>query len=126
MFSCVFTGRLGQQAEVRDVGESKVLKLRVAVPGRKGSEEVTTWVNVDYWNRGAEKLATFLEKGREITIRGELTTREYTANGQTKTSLDVRADNIQLVGGKSDNAHAKSHVSNTSENDGDKDDSIAF
>lgn len=134
MFSVNVTGRLGGDAEVRDVGDSKVLAFRMAVPGRNKGEEVTTWCNVNYWTKAAEKLATFMPKGREVTVRGEMIVREYLANNQSRYSLEVRADNVQLVGGSKQDgaaAHAKTHASNTAEDSGNgsgggSDDDIPF
>lgn len=129
MFGVSYVGRLAADSELRTVGDNQVLSFRTATNSRKGSEEVTVWASVSYWGKGAAKIQEYLKKGREVFVTGSLTTREYEVNGDKRLSLDVRADNVRLVGGsKSDsNEHAKSHASNTSEDASDnKDESVPF
>jgi single-strand DNA-binding protein len=44
-----------------------------------------------------------LHKGSYVYIEGRLTLREYTANdGKARTSLDVRASEMKMIGPKTD------------------------
>lgn len=67
-------------------------------------QERTTWFRVTAWARLAETLDQltqngFLAKGKQVFVLGNLEAREYQDNnGQTRTSLDVRADEVQLLG----------------------------
>src|SRR5262249_62205442 len=67
-----------------------------------------TWFRVTAWGRLAETLDSltqngFLAKGKQVYVMGNLETHEYQdQQGQTRTSLDVRADEIQLLGSRGD------------------------
>ena len=71
-------------------------------------QERTTWFRVTAWGKLAETLDNFtqqgiLAKGKQVYIEGRLEAREYTdQNGQTRTSLDVTANEFQLLGTRGD------------------------
>ncbi|MEZ4665614.1 MAG: single-stranded DNA-binding protein [Thermomicrobiales bacterium] len=45
----------------------------------------------------------YLGKGRQVVVTGRLEANEYTGNdGSLRTSLDVTANDVQLVGGRND------------------------
>lgn len=50
------------------------------------------------WGKRGEAVASYIRKGEKIAVSGDLSTREH--NG--KTYLQVRADDITLLGGKGD------------------------
>lgn len=99
----VFSGlvRLGSEPEVRFIPSGKsVLTFNAASSTGYGDKKKTLWLRVSYWNN-AEKMATFLSKGDLISIAGELSLNEYKANdGTMKTSLELNATVLDLVGGK--------------------------
>lgn len=59
----------------------------------------TTWYNVTVFGKPAEDLADVIAEGRKqsVVVSGRMETREYEANGETRTSLDVVADNVGIV-----------------------------
>jgi single-strand DNA-binding protein len=71
-------------------------------------QENTTWFRVTAWGRLADNLNKLaeqnaLQKGRSVFVSGNLEAREYTdRNGVTRTSLDVNAQEIRLLGGRGD------------------------
>ena len=68
-------------------------------------QENTTWFRVTAWGNLADsvnKLAEqgYLNKGKSVFVSGRLESREYTdRNGVNRTSLEVTANEIRLVGG---------------------------
>jgi len=104
-----FTGTVGRDAEVRATpsGQS-VLNVTVANNVGFGDRQQTLWVRVALWGRRAEgQLQNYLKKGQQVFISGELTTREYQANdGTTRTSLELNAQIIDLVGRRNDQTQA--------------------
>ena len=59
----------------------------------------TTWWSVTVFGKQAEDLADVIAEGRkqQVTIAGRSETREYEANGEKRTSLDVIADHVGIV-----------------------------
>ena len=103
--SNVFSGvcTLGNDAVVRYLPSGQaVLNVRLANRVGFGDRAQTLWINGAVWGKKAESnLKTFLVKGQQVFVSGELTMSEYKANdGTMKTSLELNASIIDLVGGK--------------------------
>ena len=100
-----FTGTIGRDCEVRVTPSGQtVLNVTVANNVGFGDRQQTLWVRVVLWGRRAEgQLQNYLKKGQQVFVSGELSQNEYQANdGTTKTSLELNANIIDLVGGKRD------------------------
>lgn len=100
----IFTGNLGRDAETKTVGGTTVCNFAVAVTSGYGDKQKTTWVSCALWGKQAEgALPGYLTKGQKVAVCGELSTREYQANdGTTKSVVEVRCDNVDLIGAKQD------------------------
>lgn len=102
-------GNLGGDPETRYTPSGKQnLTFSMAVSRRKpdGSEN-TTWLRVTAWGKLAEVLGNLtqqgaLVKGAQVFVAGTFEAREYESNGVTRMSLDVNADEVQLVGSRGD------------------------
>ena len=105
-----FTGTVGRDAEVR-YAPSGVAVLNVTVANNIGfgDKQQTLWIRVVLFGKRAEgQLQNYLKKGQQVFVSGELTQNEYKANdGTTKTSLELNANIIDLVGGRKENAPAR-------------------
>ena len=60
------------------------------------------------WGKRGESLHQYLKKGTQCFITGELSQSEYQDKntGETKRSLELNVQNVELVGSKSDNNQA--------------------
>jgi len=95
------TGRIGKDAEVKQVGDGTVTEFSLAVDSGFGERRVTTWVRVSGWGKRFEAVAAYLLKGKQIAVSGELTNREYEkSDGSKAYSLELRASDLTLIGGK--------------------------
>jgi single-strand DNA-binding protein len=71
-------------------------------------QERTNWYRVTAWGGLAESLdrlaqSGYLAKGKQVYVDGRLEAREYQdQQGQTRTSLDVTANELQLLGSRAD------------------------
>ena len=105
-------GNLGRDPETRYTPNGTMnVQFTMAVSRRwtdQGGQlqERTTWFRVTGWGRLAETLDQltqngYLAKGKQVYVLGNLEAREYQdQQGQTRTSLDVRADEVQLLGSR--------------------------
>jgi len=56
---------------------------------------------VALWGKRAEgSFPSYLKKGQQVFVSGELSQSEYQQDGQTRTSLELNASVLDLVGGK--------------------------
>jgi single-strand DNA-binding protein len=106
-----FIGNLGNDAEVRQTQTgSSAIGFSVAVSesytDKQGQKvENTTWVSCTIWKQPntSVKIAEYLRKGTKVLIEGKPSVRTYqAANGETKAVLEVRVDNVQLLGARPD------------------------
>ncbi|MFM7628916.1 MAG: single-stranded DNA-binding protein, partial [Algoriphagus sp.] len=60
--------------------------------------EETTWHNLVLWDKTAENLAKFTDKGSEIAVEGKLTNRSYTdKNGDKKYITEIMVNDFLLL-----------------------------
>ncbi|HET7094843.1 MAG TPA: single-stranded DNA-binding protein, partial [Thermomicrobiales bacterium] len=110
----IVIGNLGRDPEVRYTPNGTMnVQFTVAASRRYRDQsgqqqEATNWFRVTAWGKLAETLVSLTEsgalvKGKQVFVEGRLDAREYTdQNGQTRTSLDVNATEIQLLGSRGD------------------------
>ena len=114
-------GNVGSDPEVRYLdgnnngngGNAKVATIRLATSerfrDRSGEQrENTEWHNVVAWRNLADLAENFIRKGTQIYVEGRIRTREYTdQTGAKRYRTEIIADNIQLLGRRSDNPGAQ-------------------
>lgn len=101
MSTLVICGRLGRDAELKTVRETSVCEFSVAVTSRpKKPDESTAWYRCAIWGTYGVTMSPYLTKGTLVQVSGELIPREYKGkNDELRTSLDVRVDRMNLLGG---------------------------
>ena len=97
-----FTGNLGNPAEVKALPSgSTVCEFSVAVKSGYGDKEKTNWVRCAMFGKKAEgQLPSYLQKGTQVAISGELELQEWEGQNGKGAALSVRVENLDLIGGK--------------------------
>ncbi len=108
-------GNLGRDPETRYTPSGRLnVQFTVAVNRNRRDqngqmqEQPPAWYRVTAWGNLAESLVKLSEqgaltKGKQVYVEGRLDPREYQdQNGQTRTSLDVNANEFQLLGSRAD------------------------
>ena len=97
MKTIVISGNIGKDAETRTTqGGDTVTSFNVAVEHRQGNDKSTIWFSCSIWGKRGDALARYLTKGGKVSVAGDLSTREH----EGKTYLQIRADQVTLMGGK--------------------------
>lgn len=100
-------GNLGNAPEIINLESGKKLaKFSLATnenyknaQGEKQTE--TQWHNIVAWNKTAELIEKYVEKGREIAIEGKLTSRSYDdKDGNKRYITEVIVSELLLLGSK--------------------------
>ena len=105
-----FTGTVGRDAEVRySPSGMAVLNVTVANNIGFGDKQQTLWIRVALFGKRAEgALQNYLKKGQQVFVSGELSQSEYKAqDGTTRTSLELTANIIDLIGKRNDSQGAQ-------------------
>ncbi len=103
MRRCELIGNLGKDGELKAVGDSSVLNFSVAAKGTKKDDE-GQWFRCALWGKRAESLAEYLKKGQKVFVRGEFRLRSWNSGDKSGTDIEVSVDEIELVGGKKEEA----------------------
>jgi single-strand DNA-binding protein len=85
------SGRLGNTPELKQTtGGHQVTTFSVAVYNGKDKDSI--WVPVVAFNKVAEFIATYLQKGDPVEIAGKMRENKYTdRDGNTRSRLEVEA-----------------------------------
>ena len=108
-----FTGNLGRDSEVRyTAAGDAVVSFSVGVKSGYGDKATTTWARCSMFGKRGESVAPYLVKGQLVGVSGEVSMREWQdKDGLTRTSLEVRANDVTLLGRRDDSgAQTASHA----------------
>jgi len=113
----VLTGRLTKDPELKAMADStSVLAMRLAFSTRRRDPKTGEWgdqsnfIDVSMFGNRAESLSRILEKGRLIGVDGHLRWREWESpQGEKRSAIDIVADNLELLGGRSDSSSGPSY-----------------
>ena len=100
----ILVGNLGQDPEVKfTAGGAAVTTLSIATSDSwkdKDSgmdKERTEWHRVVLWRRLAEIAGEYLKKGSKVYIEGQLQTRKWEQEGQTRYTTEIIARDMQFL-----------------------------
>lgn len=100
----ILTGRITNKPELRtnEGGTSKCqFSLAVHRPMAKEGSQDVDFISVTVWNKQAENLCRYQDKGSLIAVEGELRNDRYTdSEGNDRTFSNVLANRIEYLGGK--------------------------
>jgi single-strand DNA-binding protein len=105
---CIIIGNVGRDPELRDMPNGdKVANFSVAVTrkwnDRQTNErrEETTWFRVACYRQLADIAMQYVRKGGQVMVSGRISARAYLDNNQQPAvSLDLNADQMQLLGSR--------------------------
>ena len=96
MKNITIAGNVTKDGELRTTQNGgKILGFSIAVNGYANGAKTTDFFDVSIWGKRGEQAQQFAKKGAKMCVSGDLSTREH--NG--KTYLQVRADNVTILGG---------------------------
>lgn len=108
----IIVGNVGRDPEMRYLPSGAgVCSFSVAVTTRWNDRqsgekrEKTNWYRVSCWGRLGETANQYVRKGTPIMVVGTVEAQAYMSQDNTpRASLDLRAQNFQLLGSRGDNA----------------------
>jgi len=100
----VLVGRLTRDSELKYTASGQaVCKFAIAVNRRRKNgdqwEDEANFFDVVLWGRQGESLSQYLLKGKSVGVEGELRQDRWQQDGQSRSKVEIVANNIQLMGG---------------------------
>ena len=93
--------------EIKTIGENRLCKFTIACdrPKRKGEENPETdFFPCTAWNRNADVIVDWFGKGDMVTLVGTVHINRYEKDGQKRSSIEVKVEEIHFSGGRKNNA----------------------
>ena len=130
----ILIGNLGQDPELKYTGNgTAVCNMRLATNEsyKDASGEwvdKTEWHSVVAWSRLAEICGEYLKKGSQVYFEGSLQTRQWEdKDGNTRYTTEIKAREMQMLGGRDSGSGGTSAPSPNKSNDSFKpDDDLPF
>ena len=118
----ILIGNLGKDPEIRHIDNNvAVAKFSLATTetykNKEGQrQDQTEWHNVVAWRGLADVAERFLKKGSQVYIEGKIKTRSWDdKDGNKKYMTEIVADNLIMLGRKSDDNASGSYQSSSSQ-----------
>lgn len=101
----IVKGRLGETPELRSANSGKsVCNFALAVDRR--NREKPEWYRCTAFDKTAELVCQYMDKGRSMTVVGRMETRPYTKDGETRYSTELIAGAVKFGPKKKDEDRA--------------------
>jgi len=117
----ILVGNLGRDPEVRTFPSGdQVANVTIATTDKwrdkntGENREATEWHRVTFNGRLAEIAGQYLRKGSQVYVEGSIRTRKWTdqQTGQDRYATEIRADTLQMLGGRSQQQNDGGYGSN--------------
>ncbi len=103
----VIVGHVGSLTDLKYTSDGvAVVTLSVAVNDPRRKDDPPTWWRCSVWRQTAEFVAQYVTKGAAVLVAGDrVKLSEWTGqNGEARTSLELNATSVQLLGARGDDA----------------------
>jgi len=88
---------------LRYVNGTAVVKVNMAVkrPGKtREGESITDWVRCEFWDRQAEVLAQYAQKGALLSVAGSLRIDTWEKEGQRRQKVFIKGYHFEFLGAR--------------------------
>lgn len=99
----IITGNITNDLEVRQAGNSQVLKFGLGVRGNFKKDE-TNLIQVEAWGKPAEIISEYCQKGSKLLVIGELKQNRFQdKEGQNREKVYVNLNKFEFLDNKGSN-----------------------
>lgn len=104
----ILIGRMGQNPDVKYLPNGNAVANVSLATSEEWKDKATgeqqkrtEWHKVTFYNRLAEIVGEYLQKGAQIYVEGKLQTRKWEKDGVERYTTEIIAHELQMLGGKS-------------------------
>lgn len=101
----IILGNLGQKPELSYLASGMAIcKFSLATSKKKkDGSEVTSWHRCTAFDKSAEIIAQYVDKGHQLYVQGELSYGSYDKDGQTHYTTDIIVNQFTFISSKPQN-----------------------
>lgn len=114
----ILQGRLVADPELRQTPQgTPVCRFRIAVDrgyAKAGTERQADFIDITVWNKTAEFVCKYFQKGSAILVEGRIQTGSYVdkETGKNRNTFEVVANNVNFVESKAASQNRGSAMNN--------------
>lgn len=91
-------GTMATDPNIRMAGDKQVCNFRLVTNWRGKDKQTSEFHTVICWDKLAENVGTFMNKGARLFVEGRLQTREWTsADGKVNKTTEIVADQVMFL-----------------------------
>jgi single-strand DNA-binding protein len=95
----ILVGNVGQKPTSREVNGKTVANCTLATSMKSKGESVTEWHRLVFWDKTAELVLQYVDKGSKIYVEGRITYRKFTnKEGVEQHSTDIVVSDVKFLG----------------------------
>lgn len=98
MNSVKFLGRTTSDIELKRTDSGKSVATFSLAVKRPFTKDTTDFFNVVAWEKTAETLSNYVNKGTMIVIEGYITNRQYEKDGQKRYATEIVVERFHFCG----------------------------
>lgn len=110
--SVILIGRLTRDCGQQDFSHTPngVARANISIAVNRSRKNGDQWVDevsyfdITVWGKTAENLHPYLQKGKQVCVKGFLKQDRWEKDGQKYSKVHVVAEDVQLLGGRNDGA----------------------
>ena len=101
----ILLGNVGRDPEIKSLPSGmRLATFSLATTDRRSKDEHgnprTEWHNIVVWDRMVDVVENYVSKGKQLYIEGQIRTRKYEVEGQTKYRTEIHVREMELLGGR--------------------------
>lgn len=105
MNKVILQGRLTAKPELKSTANGiMVSEFTVAWSEKYKERETKCFMRCKAWQKTAEFVSMYFDKGQEILVEGKLITEQWESDGKTQSRTICQVESVNFCGNKSQNA----------------------
>ena len=95
----ILVGNVGQKPTSREVNGKTVANCTLATSMKSKGESVTEWHRLVFWDKTAELVLQYVDKGSKLYVEGRITYRKFTnKDGVEQHSTEIVVSDMKFLG----------------------------
>jgi single-strand DNA-binding protein len=95
----ILVGNVGQKPTSREVNGKTVANCTLATSMKSRGESVTEWHRLVFWDKTAELVLQYVDKGSKLYVEGRITYRKFTnKDGVEQHSTEIVVGDMKFLG----------------------------
>jgi single-strand DNA-binding protein len=102
MNKAILSGNVGAEPQFKQTEKTAICNFRIAVNDKFKKDAPPSWFTITTFGKSAEFANKYIKKGTKVLVEGKIQLDEVEKDGVKRLFVSVIADNVELIGGKTD------------------------